>query len=422
MANLRAKYTNRNGMNKRQDRKSDRLPSLAIGADWEMIDEFDLSQLLKLAANPPQAEDLVWCGFVDQYDDTFDKLTTRLSKPIKRSENKIFYDVTTSDDPIMEKFAVDGLGDIYATDAIIAQLMASPRSVYPWDIVVQKLNNMIFLDKRENSSFDYLTVSETALDPPVAGEETEVYNYPENLAIEATMINQNFTQQILADNDETRKTFEPNPFFDDSGVEPASVVYRYRKFTLGQFKLVIRTELHAWTTKRNEEQYMTTYAFNEWDSKFSAGVNWRQKIDTQRGAVLATELKNNSAKVAKWTAQSILAGAEHMKLGYVSRVAPTNHDEHVILATQLTKPKELAQQINLSIPNIWGIMKMLCELLMSKEDGKYVILKDPNKQIMRIYAVPMNTFEGEEEEGGAAGEGEEGEDAEEAAVAVEEAK
>ena len=41
----------------------------------------------------------------------------------------------------------------------------------------------------------------------------------------------------------------------------------------------------------------------EWDSKYSGGVNWRQKIDTQKGAVLATELKNNSCKLAKWTAQ-----------------------------------------------------------------------------------------------------------------------
>ncbi len=31
----------------------------------------------------------------------------------------------------------------------------------------------------------------------------------------------------------------------------------------------------------------------EWDSKYSGGVNWRQKIDTQKGAVLATELGIN---------------------------------------------------------------------------------------------------------------------------------
>lgn len=30
---------------------------------------------------------------------------------------------------------------------------------------------------------------------------------------------------------------------------------------------------------------------------------------------------------------------------------------------------------------------------MTYEDGKYVLMKDPNKPVMRIYAVPANTFE-----------------------------
>ena len=39
------------------------------------------------------------------------------------------------------------------------------------------------------------------------------------------------------------------------------------------------------------------------------GINWREKIDNQAGAVLASELKNNSFKLAKWTAQLLLTGA-----------------------------------------------------------------------------------------------------------------
>jgi translation initiation factor 3 subunit D len=367
-----------------------------------MIEEFDLAQLLKLQANIPVAEDLLWAGHMDQYDENFDKITTRTAKALRKIENKIFYDVTSGEDPVLEKFAVEGQGDVYATDAIIAQLMAAPRSVYSWDIVIQKVNGMIFLDKRDNSSFDFLTVSETSHDPPVVNEETEPVNYPEALSVEATMINQNFSQQVLLEVDGNRKTFEPNPFFDEfeagsSNVEPASVAYRYRKFTLGSIKLVTRCELHCWTNKRGEDQLMTCHSLNEWDSKFSGGVNWRQKIDQQRGAVLATELKNNSCKLAKWTAQSILAGAHQMKLGYVSRTTSSSSSEHQILATQFFKPKDLAMQINLSLTNIWGIVKMICELLLSKEDGKYVLLKDPNKPIVRLYAIPLNTFEEEDE-------------------------
>jgi translation initiation factor 3 subunit D len=69
-------------------------------------------------------------------------------------------------------------------------------------------------------------------------------------------------------------------------------------------------------------------------------------------------------------------------VGYVSRVSNTNPSEHVILATQFFKPKDFAAQINLNLLNIWGIVKMICELLMSKEDGKYVLMKDPNKPIV----------------------------------------
>jgi len=74
-------------------------------------------------------------------------------------------------------------------------------------------------------------------------------------------------------------------------------------------------------------------------------------------------------------------------------VTPTNPYEHVVLGTQSFKPKDLALQINLSITNIWGIVKMICELLLSKADGKYVLLKDPNKAIVRLYKVPLTTFE-----------------------------
>ena len=384
-----------------QNRKSERMPSLTVGSDWEMIEEFDLQQLLKLVANPPTVDDLVWAGHLDQYDESYDKVTSRAPRVLKRVDNKVFYAVTTADDPILEKFAVEELGNVYATDAILAHLMASPRSLYSWDIVVQKMGDFIYLDKREDSVFDFLTVSETAHEPPTANEETEDYNYPEKLSIEATMINQNFSQQVLrSEGFETRKTYEPNPFFEDdeSGVEPASVAYRYRKFTLGNIKIISRCELHAWMPKNGADTLLTCYSLNEWDSKYAGGVNWRQKIDQQRGAVLATELKNNSNKLAKWTAQSILAGADQMKVGYVSRVAPTNNYDHVILATQYFKPKELATQINLSVNNMWGIIKMLSELLLSKDDGKYVIMKDPNKATVRIYAVPINAFDEDEEQ------------------------
>lgn len=190
---------------KRPDRKQDRTPSLTVGPDWEAVEEFDLAQLNKLLANPPAVEDLAWCGHLDLYDDAYEKITTKSARALRRSENKSFYSVTSSEDPVLERYAVDEGGEVFATDSILAQLMAAPRSVYSWDIIAQKVGGIIFLDKRDDSNFDLLTVSETAPEPPIVSDEIDEINHPERLALEATAINQNFSQQILTENDLERK-------------------------------------------------------------------------------------------------------------------------------------------------------------------------------------------------------------------------
>ena len=75
---------------------------------------------------------------------------------------------------------------------------------------------------------------------------------------------------------------------------------------------------------------MTCFTLNEWDHKEAGTSDWRQKIDAQRGAVLATELKNNACKLAKWTTQTLLAGAEEMKLGFVARRNRKDRTSHQV--------------------------------------------------------------------------------------------
>jgi hypothetical protein len=58
--------------------------------------------------------------------------------------------------------------------------------------------------------------------------------------------------------------------------------------------------------------YLCVYLFNMYSCMYIFEYIY---VIHHRGAVLATELKNNSCKLAKWTAQSILAGADQMKLG-----------------------------------------------------------------------------------------------------------
>lgn len=166
--------------------------------------------------------------------------------------------------------------------------------------------------------------------------------------------------------------------------------------------LVARCEHDAVLQLPNgENQFVSIKALNEWDSKAANGVEWRQKLDTQRGAVLANELRNNACKLAKWTVQALLAGSDQIKFGYVSRAHIRDSSRHVILGTQQFKPHEFATQINLSMDNAWGILRCIIDICMKQKDGKYLIMKDPNKPMIRLYDIPDNTFEteGSEESG-----------------------
>ena len=195
-----------------------------------------------------------------------------------------------------------------------------------------------------------------------------------------------------------RKEFEEHPFVDeDTEGEPASGAFRYRRFQLGEHTLVTRTEVHAFQNKGGKETMVNLYALNEWDSLAGKGINWRTKLDSQRGAVLATELKNNSHKVGKWAAQSILAGVDQMKIGFVSRTTRDDQYRHQILGTQSFKPALLAAQINLDLKNAFGILKMIIDMCMAQPSGKYLIMKDPNKAMIRLYGVPDDFGDDEEE-------------------------
>jgi len=52
---------------------------------------------------------------------------------------------------------------------------------------------------------------------------------------------------------------------------------------------------------------------------------------------------------------------------------------HVILGTQQFKPTEFATQISLNMDNAWGVLRCVIDLCMKQPDGKYLILRDPNK-------------------------------------------
>merc|ERR1719457_328411 len=129
-------------------------------------------------------------GTMQMYDKLYDRITTKNQRPLE-SNDCTFHRVTTTD------------------DAIISTLMCSTRSAHSWDIIVQRVGKKLFFDKRDDSTFDLMSVYETTQEE--MKEEGHI-NSPGNLAIESTCINQNFSQQCLKS--ENFSFDNGNPFAD----------------------------------------------------------------------------------------------------------------------------------------------------------------------------------------------------------------
>ncbi|KAI8925735.1 eukaryotic translation initiation factor 3 subunit D, partial [Entophlyctis helioformis] len=389
-----------------------REASIKVGNAWTVVEEFDFGRLNKLFYEYEDPQDIAVHGSVQYVDRTYERVSAKNERPLVPVE-KTLSNVTASEDPVIQDMARDAEGPtVFATDLVLAALMSATRSVYSFDIVVTKKDDKLFLDKRDGSALDFVTVNENAADPPVEGLEKETnINSPQALAFEASHINRTFAQQILRDSERVEFA-NSNPFAHGEAVEAvASAAYRYRRWDLGTVKLVARTQLdaavqHAGAGAQADEYpadiqsstfpekdtvFAIVRSLNEFDSRAagSGGApDWRQKLDVQRGAVVATELKNNANKLARWTLEGVLSGASQIRLGFVSRASPRDRKRHVILGMTTLKPYDFAAQINVNIGAGWGVVKAFIDFCYGNlQNGKYVLLRDPNKPVLRLYHV-----------------------------------
>lgn len=350
--------------------------SVDIRPEWPVIgDQINFTALSKLSTTVDEPEEITTAGALAAYDRAADRVTLKTPAKLNKASQRA-RSCTSSEDPILQKLAKDADRDssitaksVLMTDHLLTTLMCAPRSVYPWDIVITLIGNQLWFDKRANSSLDYLTNGETAPEP--LPEEKDNVNGMQQLSMEATAINTSFREQMLSTAGEPHLLKEPLP----AGMAaPAHAGYRYRKWSLGGSDLYVRCEVDA-TMKGPDgsAQMVAVHALNEFDPKW-AGVDWRTKLENQRGAVLATELKNNANKIAKWTSAALVGGIDMIKLGYVTRATPKNNNNHLLLGTQAVKPKDFAMQMNLNMDNCWGIVRALVDFCFEnlETDGKFL--------------------------------------------------
>ncbi|EGC40576.1 eIF-3 zeta [Dictyostelium purpureum] len=373
-------------------RQRNRESSIEIGSSWESKEEFDLQTFKQYTLeNLPESETIGTYGKVKYYNRVYDRINTKNEKKLQKSEVNVPL-IPTSDDKVIRSEYMNG--NVYATDSILAILMSAQKSVFSWDIVVQKVGARLFFELRPGTS-EQLTVNENVSSHQ---DEKDPINTSASLSSEATQINLNYWQQVLSSDAEPVALDNELPEGEEFE-NTVDVGYAYKKWDLGDDIVVLaRTEIDAAIEDASgEPKFISIKAINEHDSN-RFGIEFRKKLDTQRAAILATEIKNNSTKFAKWSIQSTLAGCEMMNLGFVSRDSVRDNNNHVILGTQFYPVADLNKQNGVDMKNCWGIIKHIAQTCMKLANGKYLLHRDPNRNVITLYSVPENAFDQIEEE------------------------
>jgi len=77
--------------------------SVQTKTDWNVMREISLGMMSKLQidAREVKYEDLLWCGKLHNYSKEYDRITVRTERAMRRFEDLNFFNVSTSDDPIL---------------------------------------------------------------------------------------------------------------------------------------------------------------------------------------------------------------------------------------------------------------------------------------------------------------------------------
>lgn len=377
---------------KGQSKKVFKDYTLNIRGDWEVLAEYTKQNLDKLLFTPPSPETLAEYGSLWHYNKNFDSVY--LKQPVDLDTDKplpSFSSVnSTSKDPIMQEYIETNRGNVFITAQILSTMMTMGRCVVPWHIYITKKEGKIKFDTDAASGINLPTVNEHAIDYQEEEEPESSPNHPKRLSEEADRISRafyaKFTDKTMVD------AGEPHPFSESA--DSAPLRYKYQLYSFNEeLKVVVRTDLHVYLGGA-EPKFLKLHTVNEYNSKLTGGYS--VKLKKELGQVLSTELKNNSCKMSRWALEASLAGAHYLKLGFVGRQQPDKGQGHRLHYIKNFHIEELFIALNLNAANSWGVFRNVLLAVHAKPDGKYVLIKEPNRLCIKLHRVTEGSNEDED--------------------------
>lgn len=349
-----------------------REPSVLVTSEWKILEEIEFSRLAKLQLDPEDATHIKTTGKASVYDRINDKISSKHEKTFQVPTTAAVRATNIpalEDDETLADLAAANDAAVIISDYVASLLMAAPRTTVPWDIIVKRRGQLTLLDARPESDLDLLPINETAQEAPL-DSSTDPLNSSTALAREAARVKHHLSSALAK-----------------VGAEGASAL-RYSKVDLGEGAvMLVRSQIPAVMGDTEEALHLTMLL--EYEHKGAGGMDWKLKLDAQRGAVFAHEIRNNGALLARTVYQSLVAAVDHVKLAYVTRISPKDATRHALLGLHEFEPYELASQMNLNVANGFGVLRALIDIFRRLPSNcDYSLMRDPNKPMLRLYKLP----------------------------------
>jgi translation initiation factor 3 subunit D len=340
--------------------------------DWQLLKNYPLTQLSTMQFPVKSvSQDIAHVGELFEYESKNDKIIARTGGLTWKRPITEVLDPSTHQDPLLlqiESMTEEESVLVVGTSTLFSQMMCSSRSVHPFDIVIVKKTD-------ENSGKVVLRLEKR--------EDSEAAS----LAASADSTHQFDLQQLLTDKVSEILPMDSGYQWVDDDVTPPKVAFKYKTVKFAdQFTAIVRTELSG----VEKDKPILVRSLVETGPKF----DWKTKLDMQRGAVITEEIKKSNNRVARFVAESVLAGCETMKLAFITKKGPTT--AHSLLGVHSVKTSEIATQMGVTESNCWGIVKEIVNLIINEDkehpNMQYLYIRDPTKTAMRLYRLPGDGF------------------------------
>eukprot|EP01084_Bolivina_argentea_P176658 305651_1 len=319
--------------------------------------------------------------------------------------------------------------NVFTTDNVLSAIMCCNRSKYSFDIVINKIGDKIFLDER-NKVLSTYSVDETSQNRPTKKGTSKINQYT-SLAQEATYINHVFAEQMVYHTrlDYTQKLKRPHPFVNEIGgnakkkknsssrrnkakkinrsrntnQEAASQAFSYNLYEVtDNIKVICRCAIDGYLVddagnkkKRKDNDWVKIYALNQYDSNRSKTQNWTKYLDTRDSTILSQEITNNNFKCARFGIKAHLSGANYIKLGFVTRDSVHSTEKHLVCGVKTYQVDDfIRNKLRIrSMNEPWTIFAKFVKCVKELEhDGRYIAVRDPLKQVIRMFKVNDDSF------------------------------